>query len=118
MKEAVGDGMDFLIQAPRRCIGDAGTVGVGGVIGLELRGPGPRWMVAGMLRLVVVRERGDGLGVAGRGLAFRGAENADPMSERVSERTRIRSEGAMAGTWWEGEGGGLLMSAGDEVLER
>lgn len=59
------------------------------------------------------------LGVAGEVLPWPiGAEKAEPMSERVSERTCMRMEGAMYGTWWDGDGGGRLMRAGDSVCER
>lgn len=40
-----------------------------------------------------------GGGGLGRGLKASGAENAEPMSDRVSERTCMRSDGAIAGTW-------------------
>lgn len=39
------------------------------------------------------------VGGCGSGLLARGTEKADPMSERVSERTCMRIEGAKWGTW-------------------
>ena len=113
-------GRDRLIQAPRRWI-EVGGVGVGGVMGLESRGPLKVRAGGARVSLVVWRERllgPGGGGGGGSGLVASGTEKADPMSERVSERTCMRSEGAMAGTWEEGEGGGRLMKAGDWVRER
>jgi hypothetical protein len=76
-----------------------GTVGVGGVMGLE-----SRWPLK--VRLGGSRRSPDFFaGGLGRGLLTKGAEKADPMSESVSERTFIRREGAMAGTCDEGDGG-------------
>lgn len=82
-----------LSQAVRR---EGGVRGGGGVMGLEVKGP--------------VLERGEGKNfkVDGRGggerlvdgrvvcvWRARGAEKAEPMSERVSERTCMRMAGAM-----------------------
>ena len=113
-------GFERFSQAPRRWMGvvAVAAVGVLGVMGLELRGPEK---VRGSVRpsLVVDRERGlVGSGVAGRGLLMRGAEKAEPMSERVSERTRMRSEGAIAGTWWDGDNGIRFMRAGAKLVDR
>lgn len=95
-------GMERFSQAPRRWIGvvGVGIVGVGGVIGFDDRGP-PVEMRDGGARvsLVVVRDSGLDVGGVGRGLLARGTEKAEPISDNVSERTCIRSEGAMRGTW-------------------
>lgn len=56
-------------------------------------GSGP---TAGVLVLGVDSGSGDA-GTEGRGFDANGTESADPISESVSERTVIRSEGAMAG---------------------
>jgi hypothetical protein len=71
-----------------------GIVGVGGVMGFEVRGP---VNVRSSVVLSANFLAGD-FGGIGRGLVVSGTENADPMSERVSERTCMRSAGAMAGT--------------------
>lgn len=116
-------GRERLSQAPRRCIGvvGVGMVGVGGVMGLESKGPLKVRAGGARVNRVVWRERfpgpGGGGGV-GRGFDASGTEKAEPMSESVSERTCMRREGAMAGTWEEGEGGGRLMKAGDWFAER
>ena len=102
------EGRERLIQAPRRDMGVDGTVGVGGVIGFDDKGA--KGCVGGA-RVSLV-------GGVGRGLLIRGAEKAEPMSERVSARHRRRNDGAMVGTWWDGEGGGLLMKAGDWLFRR
>jgi len=109
-------GMERLIQAPRRWMGvvGVGVWDVGGVIGLELRGPEAMVRRAGRLSLPAGRRKREvESGVVGRGLLARGVERADPISERVSERTCMRRAGAMAGTWWDGEGGGLFMMKGE-----
>lgn len=56
-------------------------------------GSGP---MVGVVVLVVEPRSGDA-GTEGSGFDANGTDNADPMSESVSERTVIRSEGAMAG---------------------
>lgn len=95
-------GIERLIQAPRRCIGVVG-VGVwvvGGVMGLELRGPEGMVRMAGRLSLPAGRRKREvESGVVGSGLLASGVDRADPISERVSERTCMRRAGAMAGTW-------------------
>lgn len=98
--EGVG-GRERFSQAPRR----PGMVGVGGVMGLESRGP-LKVRFGGSSRSGFDADAG--FGGVGSGLATRGAENAEPMSDKVSERTFIRREGAMAGTWDDGDGGGRL----------
>ena len=78
-------------------MGVVGVTGGGGVMGLDVKGPlygkagGARW------RPVVARlpETSDS-GVVGSGLKAKGAENADPISESVSERTCIRIDGAIS----------------------
>jgi len=94
--------MERLIHVVRRFI-EVGVWGAGGVMGLEhramvlLRDGGSR-----VRRVEGRRARGmrNELGVAGDVLPWSiGAEKAEPMSERVSERTCIRMLGAMYGTW-------------------
>jgi hypothetical protein len=98
-----------------------GTVGVSGVIGFESRGPLNVREGGASVNPVVRRESwlGPGRrGGGGSGFATSGAEKADPMSDNVSERTCMRSEGAMAGTWDEGDKGSRLINAGDWLRER
>ena len=104
-------GSERFNHALRRPMGVVGveTAGTGGVIGLEDKGENMRAEDA-MLRLVGARERAGldarpdkdpdvgGLGGLGRGLWASGAENAEPMSDKVSERTCILRDGAIAGT--------------------
>jgi hypothetical protein len=45
-------------------------------------------------------------------------EKADPISDSVSERTGMRSAGAILGTCDEGEAGGRLMKAGERFAAR
>lgn len=116
-------GSERLSQAPSRWMGvvGVGTVGVGGVMGLESRGPLKVREGGASVSLVVCRERRPGPGGGGgggRGLVTSGTEKADPISDNVSERTCMRSEGAIAGTCDEGDSGGLLMKAGDWLRER
>jgi hypothetical protein len=94
-------GIERLSHAPRRWIGvvGVGTVGVGGVMGFEVKGPGNLRVGGERESFVGARERGVDVGGEGRGWLASGAENADPISESVSERTCIRKDGAMAGTW-------------------
>lgn len=87
--------VERLIQAPRRAMGVVGVVAGGGVTGLEFRGPVYCRSDGVRVRPVVVRLTGVMIsGVAGRGFVSSGAENAEPISESVSERTCIRIEGA------------------------
>jgi hypothetical protein len=88
--------VERLSQAPRRAMGVVGVAGGGGVMGLEVKGP--VWQKDGGAseRPMVARRAGEpASGVEGSGLKPRGAENAEPMSESVSERTCIRIDGAM-----------------------
>ena len=99
-------GRDRFSQAPRRWIEFVG-VGEGGVIGFESKGP-LNVRVIGTRRSFVWRCPGG----VGRALLSKGCEKAEPMSDSVSERTERMREGAMAGTWEEGERGGRLMKEG------
>lgn len=88
--------IERLSHVVRRDMDFVGVCGAGGVMGLEhsaivlLRDGGTS------VRPVVRRR----VGASGSALLIlMGAEKADPMSERVSERTCIRIEGAMYGTW-------------------
>jgi hypothetical protein len=74
----VVDVMERLSQVVRREMDLVGVWGAGGVIGLEHSA------------MVLLREGG-----ARVRRVTRGAEKADPMSERVSERTCMRMEGAI-----------------------
>jgi hypothetical protein len=73
-----------------------GVCGAGGVMGFEhsaivlLRDGGAS------VRPVVRRLKGASGSIL---LILMGAENADPMSDSVSERTCMRIEGAIYGTW-------------------
>jgi hypothetical protein len=112
----VGDeGSDFLSHAPKREIGVVGveTVASGGVMGFDPRGA--KECGSGARVSLPVRARSTWFGTGGAG---RGLENAEPMSERVSARQRRRREGAIVGTWWDGEGGGRLIKAGDRFVVR
>jgi len=112
----VGDeGSDFLSHAPKRPIGVVG-VGIaasGGVTGFDDRGA--KECASGARASLPVRAGTPSFSTGGAG---RGLENAEPMSERVSARQRRRREGAIVGTWWDGEGGGRLMNAGDRFVVR
>lgn len=88
----VSDEVERLSQAPSRAIGVVGVAAGGGVGGLEVRGPVWRRGGTARLRPRVVRRAGSG--VEGRALELSGAEKAEPISERVSERTCMRIEGA------------------------
>lgn len=114
-------GRDRLSQAPRRWMGvvGVGTVGVGGVIGFESRGPLNVRTGGVSVSLVVFRVKlVGGRGGSGSGFATSGAEKADPMSDNVSERTCMRNEGAIAGTCDEGDKGSRLIRAGAWLRER
>lgn len=108
------EGSERFSQAPRRPSGvvGVGIEGLGGVMGLEVRGParGGGGRGGGISlsffsglgfepALVGWLKAGEEEGGVGRGLETRGTEKAEPMSESVSERTCMRSEGAMAGMW-------------------
>jgi hypothetical protein len=91
-----------LSQVVRRVIflfdGEVGVIGAGGVIGLEHSAM--EFVRDGGASVNPVARRVAGLkpvvGGVGRALLWpRGAEKAEPMSERVSERTRMRIDGAM-----------------------
>lgn len=84
-------------QVVRRDMLLFGLFGAGGVTGLEhsaivLSRDGGARVKPVVRRRVVLKVVGEDL------LLDRGAEKAEPMSERVSERTCIRIEGAMEGT--------------------
>jgi hypothetical protein len=90
--------IERLSQVVRRDIDFVGVCGAGGVTGLEhnaivlFREGGAR------VRPVTRRPAGLKPAVGATGSALLnliGAENADPMSESVSDRTCIRIEGAM-----------------------
>ena len=87
--------VERLSQAPKRAMGVVGVAGGGGVMGFEVKGP--VWAKDGgeSVSPIVARRGAVASGVAASGLKPRGAEKAEPMSERVSERTCIRMEGAM-----------------------
>lgn len=114
-------GRDRFSQAPRRWMGvvGVGIEGVGGVGGFESRGPlnvrggGVSVSLVGCCVNLV-----GGRGAGGSGFATSGAEKADPISDKVSDRTCTRSEGAMAGTCDEGDKGSRLMRYGDWLRER
>lgn len=111
-------GRERLSHAPRRYM-DAVGVGaeaVGGVTGFESRGP--LKVRFGGSSLSAFSPDAGFFGGKGRGLLARGTEKAEPMSERVSERTFMRSEGAMAGTWEDGDGGGRVSKRGPKLAER
>lgn len=102
-----------------------GRVGLGGVMGFEVRGPAFgggggsgggmsfsfldfwwRGCLVGVVAVAVVvvvvggmRGEEEEVGGVGSGFVASGTEKAEPMSERVSERTCMRSAGAMAGMW-------------------
>ena len=82
-------------------------------MGFESRGPLNVRDGGASVSLLGIRPGPGGGGGGGNGLATSGAENAEPISDRVSERTCIRSKGAIAGTCDDGDGGGLLVKAGD-----
>jgi hypothetical protein len=96
IEDIVEEVVERLSQAPRRWIGVVG--GWRGVMGFEVRGP--------------VNSRWGLLGAVGTAL-FSGTENAEPMSDSVSERTCMRIVGAKCGTCWDGEGGGPVFAQGD-----
>lgn len=75
--------------------------GGGGVMGFEVKGPVKLRAAGYSEKFGARRSRGAEPvgGVVGSGLLASGTENADPMSERVSDRTCIRIEGAKCGTW-------------------
>ena len=88
--------VERLIQAPSRAIGVVGVAGGGGVMGFEFKGPVWEKEGGASLSPIVARRAGvSASGVVGSGLKLRGAENAEPISERVSERTCMRMDGAM-----------------------
>jgi hypothetical protein len=105
-------GTERFNQALRRFKGVVGVdtagevkFGVRGVIGFEVRAPVRLRFVGSIGRIVGIRVSLAGArsedsaeGVAGSGLLVSGADNAEPMSDNVSERTRIRRAGAIAGT--------------------
>jgi len=77
-------------------MGLVGVAGGGGVMGLEVKGPLYKKAGGARLRPAVVRLPGvPDSGVVGSGLKPKGAENAEPISESVSERTCIRIDGAI-----------------------
>ena len=82
-------------------------------MGLESRGPLKVRDGGASVSLLGSRPGTGGGGGGGSGLVASGTENAEPISDRVSERTCIRSKGAIAGTCDDGDGGGLLVKAGD-----
>jgi hypothetical protein len=98
-------GRDRFNHAPNRPIAvvGLGAVGVSGVMGFEVNGPPVNERVGGdrdnfvPLLVMAGADVGGGGGV-GRDLGARGTENAEPMSESVSERTCMRNEGAIRGT--------------------
>lgn len=96
------DVVDRLIHAPRREMGVVGVGGAGGVTGFEVNGPVYEWLGGARVRRCVALLAGGALlvgGGAGNGFHPSGAENADPMSESVSDLTCIFIVGAMHGTW-------------------
>lgn len=90
--------VERLSHAPRRVMGVVGVTGAGGVIGLEVNGPVYVRDGGGNSVRAVVALLAAALPVVGgveSVLLAKGAENAEPMSESVSERTCMRMEGAM-----------------------
>lgn len=71
------------------------VLGGGGVIGLDVRGP-VKLRAGGYKEKLGARRRAgvESDGGLGRGLLARGTEKAEPISDRVSERTCIRIAGA------------------------
>ena len=101
--------MDRLSHVVRRFIDLVGVCGAGGVMGFEHSAIVLSREGGARVRFVLRRR----VGWVGVVSTLMGAEKAEPMSERVSERTCMRIEGARYGTWWDGEGGGRLMASGE-----
>jgi hypothetical protein len=84
--------MERLSHVVRRDMDLVGVAGAGGVMGLDHNAI-ELWRDGGARVRLVFRRR---TGAEGSALfILMGAEKADPMSERVSERTCMRIEGAM-----------------------
>jgi hypothetical protein len=99
------EGRDRFNHAPSRpiAVDGLGAVGVGGVIGFDDSGPpvnerdgGDKVNFVPLLDMVGA-DFGGGGGV-GSGFGARGTENAEPISDSVSERTCMRKDGAIRGT--------------------